>query len=112
MSRGELIGKTARELFSAEAAELIERRDQQLLAQRQQLEPIIDTIDNPVRGRRVICARRIQVGGVDEESHMFVTGRGPDREAGGGGIAVGMRDGAVPQRPSDLRASIAPATFS
>lgn len=73
MSRGELIGKTARELFSTEAAELIERRDQQLLAQRQQLEPIIDTIDNPVRGRRVICARRIQVGGADEESHMFVT---------------------------------------
>lgn len=73
MSRGEIIGKTARELFSAEAAELIERRDQQLLAQRQQLEPIIDTIDNPVRGRRVICARRIQVGGAGEESHMFVT---------------------------------------
>ncbi|MEY9361834.1 PAS domain S-box-containing protein [Bradyrhizobium yuanmingense] len=73
MSRGEIIGKTARELFSGEAAELIERRDQQLLAQRQQLEPIIDTIDNPVRGRRVICARRIQVGGAGEESHMFVT---------------------------------------
>jgi len=35
MSRGEIIGKTARELFSVEAAELIERRDQQLLAQRQ-----------------------------------------------------------------------------
>lgn len=73
MSRGEIIGKTARELFPVEAAELIERRDQQLLAQRQQLEPIIDIIDNPVRGRRVICARRIQVGGADEESHMFVT---------------------------------------
>lgn len=73
MSRGEIIGRTARELFPAEAAELIERRDQQLLAQKQQLEPIIDTIDNPVRGRRVICARRIQVGGAGEESHMFVT---------------------------------------
>ncbi|MBR0929708.1 PAS-domain containing protein [Bradyrhizobium diazoefficiens] len=73
MTRGEIIGKTARELFSAEAAELIERRDQQLLAQKQQLEPIVDTIDNPARGRRVICARRIQVGGASEESHMFVT---------------------------------------
>lgn len=73
MSRGEIIGKTARELFSAEAAELIERRDQQLLAQKQQLEPIIDTIDNPTRGRRVISARRLQVGGAGEESHMFVT---------------------------------------
>ena len=73
MSRGEIIGKTARELFSAEAAALIERRDQQLLAQKQQLEPIIDTIDNPARGRRVISARRVQIGGANEESHMFVT---------------------------------------
>lgn len=73
MSRGEIIGKTARELFSAEAAELIERRDRQLLAQRQQLEPIVDTIDNPTRGRRVISARRVQIGGAGEESHMFVT---------------------------------------
>ncbi|WP_100180102.1 PAS-domain containing protein [Bradyrhizobium nitroreducens] len=73
MSRGEIIGKTARELFSAEAAALIERRDQQLLAQKQQLEPIIDTIDNPSRGRRVISARRVQIGGANEESHMFVT---------------------------------------
>jgi PAS domain S-box-containing protein len=73
MSRGEIIGKTARELFSPDAAELIERRDQQLLAQKQQLEPILDTIDNPTRGRRLISARRIQVGGAGEESHMFVT---------------------------------------
>jgi PAS domain S-box-containing protein len=73
MSRGEIIGKTARELFSAEAATLIEQRDRQLLAQKQQLEPIIDTIDNPARGRRVISARRVQIGGAGEESHMFVT---------------------------------------
>lgn len=73
MSRGEIIGKTARELFPAEAAELIERRDRQLLAQKQQLEPIIDTIHNPVRGLRVISARRVQIGGAGEESHMFVT---------------------------------------
>ncbi|MDA9415973.1 diguanylate cyclase [Bradyrhizobium sp. CCBAU 11445] len=73
MSRGEIIGKTARELFSPEAAELIERRDKQLLAQKQQLAPIIDTIDNPARGRRVISARRVQIGGASEESHMFVT---------------------------------------
>ncbi len=73
MSRAEVVGRTARELFSPEAADLIERRDQQLLAQKQQLEPIIDTIDNPVRGRRVICARRLQIGGAEEESHTFVT---------------------------------------
>jgi PAS domain S-box-containing protein len=73
LSRGEIMGKTARELFSPEAAALIERRDQQLLAQKQQLEPIVDIIDNPTRGRRVISARRLQIGGAGEESHMFVT---------------------------------------
>ena len=51
----------------------IERRDKQLLAQKQQLEPIVDIIDNPARGRRVISARRVQIGGTGEESHMFVT---------------------------------------
>ncbi|MGY4287693.1 hypothetical protein ACVWXO_006913 [Bradyrhizobium sp. LM2.7] len=73
VSSGEIIGKTARELFSPETAELIERRDRQLLAQKQQLEPIVDIVDNPTRGRRVISPRRVQIGGAGEESHMFVT---------------------------------------
>ncbi len=73
MSRTEIMGKTARELFSAEAAELIERRDRQLILQEQQLEPIVDTIDNPVRGRQTISVRRPQIGGPDGESHLFVS---------------------------------------
>ncbi|MBH5368149.1 PAS-domain containing protein [Bradyrhizobium glycinis] len=73
MSRAELVGKTARELFSKETADLIEKRDQQLLAQRQQLEPMIDTINNPIRGRRKVSWRRLQIGGAGEDSHIFVT---------------------------------------
>jgi PAS domain S-box-containing protein len=73
MSRGEIMGKTARELFSAETAELIERRDRQLMACEQQLEAIVDTVDNPVRGRRTIAVRRLQIGGPDRESHLFVS---------------------------------------
>ena len=73
MPRGDIIGKTARELFPAAAADLIERRDQQLLTQAQQLDTIVDTIDNPVRGRRVISVKRLQVGGPDRESHLFVS---------------------------------------
>jgi PAS domain S-box-containing protein len=73
MSRAEIIGKTARELFSAGAADLIERRDRHLLTQDQQLEAIVDTIDNPIRGRRTIAVRRLQVGGPDGESHLFVS---------------------------------------
>jgi PAS domain S-box-containing protein len=73
MSRAELIGKTARELFPGAAADLIERRDRQLLAQDQQLEAIVDTIDNPVWGRRTIAVRRLQIGGPDRESHLLVS---------------------------------------
>ncbi len=73
MSRAEIVGKTARELFSKETADLIERRDKQLLAQQQQLEPITDTINNPVRGRRKVSWRRLQIGGAGEDSHVFVT---------------------------------------
>jgi PAS domain S-box-containing protein len=71
--RAEIIGKTARELFPAEMAALIERRDRQLLAQQQQLEPIVDTMDSPITGRRTVAVRRLQVGGPDRESHLFVS---------------------------------------
>ncbi len=73
MLRTEIIGKTARELFPTEAAELIEQRDRQLLAQNQQLEAIVDTVDDPRRGRRTIAVRRLQVGGPDRESHLLVS---------------------------------------
>jgi hypothetical protein len=52
---------------------LIEKRDRQLLEREQQLEAIVDTVDNPVRGRRTIAVRRIQIGGPDRESHLFVS---------------------------------------
>ncbi|MDA9434895.1 hypothetical protein XH88_24430 [Bradyrhizobium sp. CCBAU 51627] len=73
MSRAEIVGKTARELFSKETADLIEQRDKQLLAQQQQLEPVTDTINNPIRGRRRVSWRRLQIGGAGEDSHIFVT---------------------------------------
>ena len=73
MSRTQIMGKTARELFSVEAAELIERRDRELMERKQQTETIVDTVDNPVRGRRTIAVRRLQVGGPDRESHLFVS---------------------------------------
>jgi PAS domain S-box-containing protein len=73
MSRAEIIGKTARELFPAGAADLIERRDRQLLTQDQQLEAMVDTIDNPIKGRRLIAVRRLQIGGPDGESHLLLS---------------------------------------
>jgi PAS domain S-box-containing protein len=73
MPRASIIGKTARDLFAAATAELIERRDRQLLAEKQQLEPIIDTVQNPEKGERTIAVRRLQIGGPDDESHLFVS---------------------------------------
>ena len=73
MSRAEIMGKTARELFPVAAAELIERRDRELIERKQQAEVIVDTVDNPVRGRRTIAVRRLQVGGPDRDSHLFVS---------------------------------------
>lgn len=73
MARTQIVGRTARELFPAETADLIEKRDGQLLRQKQQLAPVIDTINNPVRGRRVVSWRRLQIGSATEESHIFVT---------------------------------------
>ena len=73
MSRGEIVGKTPRELFPAQAAEMIEKRDRQLLDQKQQLEAIVDTVENAVKGRRTIAVRRLQIGGPDRESHLFVS---------------------------------------
>jgi PAS domain S-box-containing protein len=73
MSRAEIMGKTARELFPAAAADLIERRDRQLLKQDQQLEAIVDTIENPTKGLRTIAVRRLQIGGAEHESHLLVS---------------------------------------
>jgi hypothetical protein len=60
-------------LFAAETAQLIERRDRQLLAEKQQLEPIIDTMQSPEKGERIVAVRRLQIGGPDDESHLFVS---------------------------------------
>jgi PAS domain S-box-containing protein len=73
LPRAEMVGKTARELFAAETAELIETRDRQLIAQKQQLETIVDTVVNPRKGLRRIAWRRLQIGGPNDESHLFVS---------------------------------------
>ena len=57
MSRAQIAGKTARELFSVEAAELIERRDRELLERKQQTETIV-SIPSTIRsgaGARLRC---------------------------------------------------------
>jgi PAS domain S-box-containing protein len=73
MSRAEIMGKTARELFPVESAELIECRDRQLLAENGQLGPIVDTLNSPDGSRRTVAVRRLQIGGPDGESNVLLS---------------------------------------
>jgi hypothetical protein len=66
------MGKTAREVFPAVAAELIERRDRQLMAQERH-EAIVDTIDSPTQGRRTVAVRRLRIDSPDRESNLLVS---------------------------------------
>jgi PAS domain S-box-containing protein len=84
--RGEIVGKTARQLFAEEIGSLIEQRDRQLIGRKQQLDPIVDTINNPAKGVYMVAVRRLQIGGPDDESHLFVSmikDRGPPATASG-----------------------------
>jgi PAS domain S-box-containing protein len=73
MQRSEIIGKTARELFPAETAELIEQLDRQLLAGNQEFEVTLQTVATPSNGRRTVAVRRLRITGGAGESHVFLS---------------------------------------
>jgi PAS domain S-box-containing protein len=70
--RAEIMGKTARELFSEELAEVIEQGDKRLLDEGEQLEPMVHAVDTP-NGRRLRAVRRIRIRGPDGESRVFLS---------------------------------------
>ena len=70
--RSEIMGKTARELFSPDMADMIERGDRRLLEGNEQPEPAVHNVETP-NGRRVHAVRRVPVRGPDGESHVFLS---------------------------------------
>jgi PAS domain S-box-containing protein len=72
LPRAEIMGKTARELFSPDMADMIERGDRLLLDGDEQLEAAVHNVDTP-DGRRVHAVRRIPVRGPDGESRVFLS---------------------------------------
>jgi hypothetical protein len=44
-----------------------------LLNKKQQLETIVDTVENAVKGKRTVAVRRFRIGGPVRESHLFVS---------------------------------------
>jgi len=73
LSRRDIIGKTARELFPQATAELIERYDTQLLAENREIEAGVHTIKTPGNGERVVSVRRLPIAGQDGESHFLLS---------------------------------------
>jgi len=73
ISRTDIVGKTARELFPQATAELIERYDAQLLAENREFEAGVHTIDTPGAGKRVVSVRRLPIAGQDGKSHFLLS---------------------------------------
>jgi PAS domain S-box-containing protein len=73
ISRRDIMGKTARELFPQATAELIERYDAQLQAENREFEAGEHTIDTPGNGKRVVSVRRLPIVGQDGESHFLLS---------------------------------------
>jgi PAS domain S-box-containing protein len=73
LPRGQILGKSVRDLFPAETAELIEDKDRQLLAGHQENEVTVRTVDTPNNGRRTLAVRRGRVAGQAGESQIFLS---------------------------------------
>jgi PAS domain S-box-containing protein len=70
LPRIQIIGKSVRDLFPADAADSIERLDREALAGNLESEPAIRTVSTPNNGQRKVVVRRLPIA--DGESHMLL----------------------------------------
>ena len=73
LPRAEIIGKSVRDLFPAEIAQLIEDKDRAMLAGDGGDELTVRTVDTPNNGRRLVAVRRLRIAGEAGESHIFLS---------------------------------------
>jgi PAS domain S-box-containing protein len=73
ISRSEIVGRTARELFPEESAELIEHDDQKLLAGSREVEVATHTVQIPGNGRRTLAVRRLLIADQDSEPQFLLS---------------------------------------
>jgi PAS domain S-box-containing protein len=73
LPRAQILGKSVRDLFPAETAELIEDKDRELLANHQENEVTVRIVDTPNNGRRTLAVRRLRIAGQAGESHIFLS---------------------------------------
>jgi PAS domain S-box-containing protein len=72
LPRAEIMGKTARELFSPDIANMIEQGDRRLLEGHEPTQIAVHNVETP-EGRRVHAVRRVPINGPDGESRVFLS---------------------------------------
>ena len=72
LPRAQIIGKSVRDLFPAETADIIERQDSDLMAGNQESVVITRTVGTPNNGQRKVVVRRILIADQAGESHMLL----------------------------------------
>jgi PAS domain S-box-containing protein len=73
LSRTQIIGKSVREIFPAESADLIERKDRDVMEGNLDGEVAIRTVTTPNNGRRTVAVRRLRITGDPGESQMLLS---------------------------------------
>jgi PAS domain S-box-containing protein len=73
LPRDQIIGRSVRELFPAETADLIERKDKDVLDGNEESEVSIRTVTTPNNGRRTLAVRRLRIAGDAGESQVLLS---------------------------------------
>jgi PAS domain S-box-containing protein len=73
LPRAQIIGKSVRDIFPAESADLIERKDKDVLEGRQSNDVAVRTVTMPNNDRRKVAVRRLQISGDPGESQMLLS---------------------------------------
>jgi len=71
LPRGQIIGKSVRELFPAETAETIERQDREALAGNVENELAVRAVNTPNNGERYVTVRRLRITDHSSETMLI-----------------------------------------
>ena len=73
LPRSQIIGKTSRELFPADSADVIEHYDRQMLAGNKQIQTANHVIDTPRNGRRKVALRQLPIVRIEGRSNVLLS---------------------------------------
>ncbi|HZR75656.1 PAS-domain containing protein [Bradyrhizobium sp.] len=71
LPRGQIIGKSMRDLFPAETAETIERQDREALAGNTERELVVRAVSTPNNGERYVAVRRLRITDQSSENMLI-----------------------------------------